>query len=99
MDHRLKSVFAKHLRSDGLTADGRGVSRTSTGLDIAARLIDDAADTYADEIIKLMKPYCYPFDVAPVRKRLELMGQRQRRARSKARVDNDAHASALRAMQ
>lgn len=85
MDARLQKVFSEHLRishsGSGQTSDGRRIPSNSKGLEIAERLISADAENYADEIIKLMKPYCRPFDVESVRGRLLKMGKRQRAAR------------------
>lgn len=89
MDRRLMDVFAPVMRAE-LSSDGRALRPDAQGLRIAERLIDDAADTHADEIIKLMKPFCRPFDVATVRERLQEMGRRQRRARRALKRDPGA---------
>ena len=86
MDTRLKRVFGQYLRclDDGalVSSDGRGLAARSPALETAKDLIDLSADMNADEIIKLMKPYCRPFDVSKVKRRLQDMGAKQKAARA-----------------
>jgi hypothetical protein len=74
MNKRLNTLFGPYLRLDsvgGLTAqDGRALDRDAPAFLIAGRLIDDEPQRYADEIIKLMKPFCTRFDATELRSRI-----------------------------
>jgi hypothetical protein len=71
MASRIEIVFGPYLRSEGsevfLTPDGRKLETGSVGMALAAELIDGDPAFHVDEIIKIMKPFCRPFNIETVR--------------------------------
>ncbi|MCB2117011.1 MAG: hypothetical protein KDE00_12110 [Rhodobacteraceae bacterium] len=71
MNNKLESLFRPYFRTDAngdfVTADGRVLDSNSTAMEIADELFEADPSRYADEIIKLLKPFCRRFDIAKMR--------------------------------
>ncbi|MCA3435880.1 MAG: hypothetical protein ACK5PT_15075 [Cereibacter sp.] len=104
MASRIEFVFGPYLRSEGtetfLTQDGRKLETGSAGMALATELIDCNPAFYADEIIRIMKPFCRPFDIEAARSKISgLSGitgpsARKRKAASLARRKGGGQLSA-----
>jgi hypothetical protein len=82
MDIRLHRIFGDSFRLGPgnviLTPDGREVSKNSRGIELAEKLLDIDPEGQADEIIKLMIPFCRRFDISKARQELQKLGKKQK---------------------
>ncbi|NUB44140.1 hypothetical protein GEU84_007085 [Fertoebacter nigrum] len=82
MQDHVEQIFGRYLRLtyDGqpLTSDGLPLHHSSSAMKLVRSLVNSDPAGCADEIIKLMKPFCIRFDVDQVRGQLvALRGNRQ----------------------
>lgn len=79
MNVHLSHIFGQALRlnADGelMTPDGRTLSTSSRGFALAQKLFDIDPEKYAEEIVKLMVPFCYRLDQVDIVEALKAFGR------------------------